>query len=78
MLTTLIVAFVVFALAALMMAVGVIFSGKRIQGSCGGLGAMRDENGESLCMTCSRRSDACPDGRNRKDGADRIERDAAV
>ena len=75
MLSTLIIAFVVFALAALMMAVGVIVSGKRIQGSCGGLASMRDENGESVCTACSRRSDACPD---RADRGDRSESDAAV
>ena len=31
------------------MAVGVIFSNRRIKGSCGGLSTMSDELGEPLC-----------------------------
>ena len=42
-------AFVVFALVMLCMAVGVIFTGRVIQGSCGGLGNMKDERGRPLC-----------------------------
>ncbi len=34
---TILIAFLVFALAVLLMSLGVIFSGRRIQGSCGGL-----------------------------------------
>lgn len=47
------IAFVVIAAAVLAMAVGVIFGGRRIQGSCGGLGnlpGVRDG-----CPACPRR-----------------------
>lgn len=59
MISTIVIAFFVFAFAALAMAVGVIFSGKAIKGSCGGLAGMQDENGDSVCMSCSRRSEGC-------------------
>ena len=42
-------AFLVFALVMVGMAVGVIFSNRRLKGSCGGLGSMRDEFGQPLC-----------------------------
>ncbi len=35
---TILIAFLVFALAVLLMSLGVILTGRRIQGSCGGLG----------------------------------------
>ncbi|HEV7279384.1 MAG TPA: (Na+)-NQR maturation NqrM [Pirellulaceae bacterium] len=72
MIPTILIAFVVFALAALAMAVGVIVSGRTIKGSCGGLAAMKDENGESVCMSCSRRTEGC------SERGDRVEEDAAV
>jgi hypothetical protein len=40
---------VVFGAVIAAMAVGVIFSNRRIQGSCGGLSTMR---GDSPCMAC--------------------------
>ncbi|MBI2504177.1 MAG: (Na+)-NQR maturation NqrM [Candidatus Latescibacteria bacterium] len=42
-------AFLAFGLIAAAMAVGVIFSNRRLKGSCGGLGSMVDENGRPLC-----------------------------
>lgn len=45
-------AFVAFALVIVGMAVGVIFAGKRIQGSCGGLSAWTDENERPMCEAC--------------------------
>jgi hypothetical protein len=47
--TTVIAAFLVFGLVMAAMAVGVIFSNRRLQGSCGGLGNLRDELGQPLC-----------------------------
>ena len=45
----LLAAFVVFALVITGMAVGVIFSNRRIKGSCGGLNNMRDDLGQPMC-----------------------------
>ncbi len=55
----LIPAFVVCALVMLGMAVGVIFSSRRIKGTCGGLGAMSDDLGEPLCECGAREGEAC-------------------
>lgn len=57
--TTFIVAFAVFAIALTGMAAGVIFSNRRIQGSCGGLSSMKDETGNSICDACSSPSPEC-------------------
>ncbi len=46
---TLIAAFVAFSLVMVAMAVGVIFSNREIQGSCGGLNKMSDAFGEPMC-----------------------------
>ncbi len=43
-----------FCFAVLAMAVGVIVSNRRIKGSCGGLNAVRDENGEPVCQLCGK------------------------
>lgn len=48
--------FVGFILA---MSVGVMFSNRRIQGSCGGLNAMEGDHGESACSVCSNPSSEC-------------------
>jgi len=42
-------AFVVFALAVTGMAIGVIFSGRKLSGSCGGVGINGEELGDCLC-----------------------------
>ncbi len=44
---------IVFLLVILAMSVGVIFAGKRIRGSCGGLSTWTDENGEPVCDACA-------------------------
>ncbi len=58
--STLIVAFTAFGLVMAAMAVGVIFSNRRIQGSCGGLGTMRDALGEPMCE-CGQAPSSCGD-----------------
>lgn len=50
---------VVFGLVIAGMAVGVIFSNRRIKGSCGGLSTMR--GGESPCMVCGGSPSDCDD-----------------
>lgn len=52
----------VFGLVILGMAVGVIFSNRRIQGSCGGLANMRDGDGKSPCMVCGSSPKDCAEG----------------
>lgn len=46
------IAAVVFGLVIAGMAVGVMFSNRRIKGSCGGLANMREGDGQSPCMAC--------------------------
>ncbi|NQU49847.1 MAG: hypothetical protein HQ519_14440 [Planctomycetes bacterium] len=46
---TYVAAFIVFALAVLGMAVGVIFSGRKLSGSCGGLTADGKNLADCLC-----------------------------
>ena len=72
MISTILIAFVVFALAALAMSVGVIVTGRQIKGSCGGLAGMKNENGDSVCMSCSRRTEGC------RERGGHAEEDAAV
>jgi len=47
---------IIFILTVLVMSVGVIFSKKRIKGSCGGLGAVMGDD----CDFCENR-DTCPE-----------------
>jgi len=47
------VAAAVFGVAFAAMAVGVIFHRKPLQGSCGGLGSLRDSDGRSFCEACT-------------------------
>ena len=64
---TILLAFLVFALVVLLMSLGVLLSGRRIQGSCGGLssipgiesdcgGLCRAKGGKPREETCYRRS----------------------
>ena len=56
---TILIALGIFVAFILAMSVGVIFSNRRIQGSCGGLNNMQDEHGESACGICSNPSSEC-------------------
>ena len=55
MLQTVVLAFVILLLVVAGMAVGVIFRGRRLKGSCGGLGAI---DGVDRCSICGRDVDA--------------------
>ena len=72
---TLLLTFALFGLVMLGMAVGVIFSGRRIKGSCGGLNAI---SGADHCLVCKKEIDpdsplherlACPRARKMMDEA---------
>ncbi len=54
-------AFVVFGVVMIGMAVGVIFSDRRLKGSCGGLSAMQDDFGQPLCE-CGAAPGSCKAG----------------
>ncbi len=65
------IAFLVFALAVLLMSLGVLLNGRRIQGSCGGLGNIPGLESDcgGLCRTKSGKpGQACP--RRSRSGAD--------
>lgn len=59
MLTYFVAATVVFGIALFGMAIGVIISNRRIQGSCGGLSGLKDEHGRTLCEACTKPSPEC-------------------
>ena len=54
----------VFAGVILAMAVGVIFGNRQIQGSCGGLTGLKDQDGNPLCDSCSVPSEECQEMMN--------------
>ena len=54
-----IAAAIVFGIAILAMAVGVIVSNRRLRGSCGGLAGLRDRDGKVTCDICSTPSEQC-------------------
>ena len=56
--TIFLITIVAFALVITAMAVGVIFSNRRIQGSCGGLANMSDEFGKPMCE-CGKKPGEC-------------------
>ena len=56
---TFFVAFGVFLIALAGMAVGVMISGKRIKGSCGGLNNFKDSVGNPICDACTKPSPEC-------------------
>ncbi len=59
MINNFLIALGVFLIAVVGMAIGVIVSNKRIKGSCGGLAAMKDANGRSICDVCTKPSPDC-------------------
>ena len=57
---TVAIAVFAFILAIIGMSVGVIFSNRRIQGSCGGIASLKEKQGEDVaCSMCSNPSDEC-------------------
>lgn len=69
-------ALAIFVIAIAGMAIGVIISNRRIQGSCGGLANLRDEHGEVECAICGDPSESCKgeeDGRERTEEKERVE-----
>lgn len=59
------ITFVVFLIITIAMSVGVIFSGKKISGSCGGIANQTDGEGNVSCGLCSNPSDACKELREK-------------
>jgi hypothetical protein len=57
--TTFLATFSIFALAILGMAIGVLAGRRCLQGSCGGLAGMHDEQDKSLCESCTNPSAEC-------------------
>ncbi len=47
------IAFATFAAVIAAMAIGVIVSGRRIRGTCGGLNAWTDGDGRPICDACA-------------------------
>ena len=55
----LVAAFAVIAIAMVSMALGIIFSNKKLQGSCGGVGSTKTSDGKSACEFCANSSSDC-------------------
>jgi hypothetical protein len=55
--TVILLSIAIFALALFGMSVGVVFSNRRIRGSCGGLSSIRDKHGDMRCAACSSNPD---------------------
>lgn len=56
---TILISAVVFGVALVGMAIGVIVSNRRLRGSCGGLANMKDSDGNTLCDLCTHPSADC-------------------
>jgi thiamine biosynthesis lipoprotein len=56
---TFLAALVVFGLMILAMSVGAIFNNRPVQGSCGGLANMTNEDGDEVCGVCSKPTTDC-------------------
>lgn len=59
-----------FLLVCVGMAIGVLFGRRPISGSCGGLGNVTNEAGETSCALCQNPGDACKELRKRMDTSD--------
>lgn len=57
--TIILLTLIVFAVALLGMATGLILSNRRLRGSCGGMAGIRDRDGNTLCDLCSDPSPEC-------------------
>jgi thiamine biosynthesis lipoprotein len=57
--TLFLITLVIFAIAVLGMSVGVLFSNRRLKGTCGGLASMKNEQGQTQCEACTNPSDDC-------------------
>jgi hypothetical protein len=64
--TTYLVTLVVFVVALAGMAIGVMLSGRRIKGTCGGLSSYKDRDGNSVCEACTNPSTDCTQRRERE------------
>lgn len=62
---TFLLALVVFGMAVIGLALGVIVSNRRLRGSCGGLAGMQDEHGRAICDACSNPAEECDEFRRR-------------
>jgi hypothetical protein len=56
---TILLAAGIFGMAILAMAIGVMVTGRRLRGSCGGLANLQDEAGNTLCEACTEPSPEC-------------------
>lgn len=61
--TMVLMTILVFGLAMAGLAIGVILSNRRLQGSCGGLSGMRDDQGRPMCGSCSIPPEQCDEFR---------------
>ena len=61
MLKLILVTLALIGLAMLGMAIGVMLTGKRIKGSCGGIGAVMNEQGEKHCGICGQEVSGLPE-----------------
>jgi len=50
---------ILFAVSLAGMAIGVILSNRRIQGSCGGLANIKDSRGNTVCEGCTNPAPEC-------------------
>ena len=70
--------FVVFGVVMAAMAIGVIFSNRRIAGSCGGLANMKTEDGEPMCECGARVGESCGAEPDRRFDLDKVAIDEEV
>jgi len=59
------IAIIAFIMVGLGMALGIMFGRKPISGSCGGIGNVTNEDGETSCSLCQNPGEACKELRRR-------------